>query len=403
MAVVLRRSLHPHKLAQMNAPPQSMKDDRRYLGLDLARSTAIGLVLVCHGCSVWQAYFGLQAPNWLLMTGSFGVELFFVLSGFLIGGILLELIEKRPTFREWGIFMIRRWMRTLPLYFAWLLVMALWDPPPAGQVAIYLQRYALLLQNFAWPMPADNWFAVSWSLAVEEWFYLLFSAFLFLAARLIGARRAAWAVTGAFIVIPFLLRFGVVEPSSFMTHVYKTVLYHLDAIAYGVVVALLQRQGSVIFVAPYRCLALGLATVLLCWGRFSGAWGTALISDQAFLTWFSALTSIGFALCFPATLKLRTLPRVIESAVLQLSKHSYGVYVIHLTVLSLFNYQIVGRGLNPWIGMGLAVVMIAWLAAASWKMFEEPILRARPRQLAKLSPTNADGPAQWIDLTKVSG
>jgi peptidoglycan/LPS O-acetylase OafA/YrhL len=90
------------------------------------------------------------------VAGFFGVELFFALSGFLIGQLLLELTERDPGLGGWWRFMVRRWMRTLPLYLLCLLVLALLTGP-AGDVSLYLARYGTLTQNLQWPMPADNW------------------------------------------------------------------------------------------------------------------------------------------------------------------------------------------------------------------------------------------------------
>ncbi len=58
----------------------------------------------------------------------------------------------------------------------------------------------------------------------------------------------------------------------------------------------------------------------------------------------------------------------------QLSTHPYGVYVMHLTVLSIFNYQIAGLGMDPVLRIALASPAIVCLAAASWRLLEGPIL-----------------------------
>ena len=153
------------------------------------RATAIVFVLASHCGDTFAGWLGGRAPEWLSVSGFFGVELFFVLSGFLIGRLLLGIIAEPPSLRAWGVFMARRWMRTLPIYLLWIAVLAvIWPPRPWDQVL----RYATLTQNLAWPMPS-GWFGVSWSLTVEEWFYLLFSALL-LSAR--GTARPAGGVLG---------------------------------------------------------------------------------------------------------------------------------------------------------------------------------------------------------------
>ena len=115
-----------------------------------------------------------------------GVELFFALSGFLIGRLLIALAEGGVTPRRVGRFWARRWLRTLPLdYVVWLAM--------SWRFGLWHWRDLLFLQNF---YPEQNQvLVVSWSLVMEEFFYLLFPLFL-LAATLAARRRAigAWGV-----------------------------------------------------------------------------------------------------------------------------------------------------------------------------------------------------------------
>jgi peptidoglycan/LPS O-acetylase OafA/YrhL len=92
----------------------------RAFGLDLARAAAILLVLVAHSSHLWGPYFqsmGIDVARTSLLAGVEGVELFFCLSGFLIGGLLLEIDSRGGSASAVKIFLIRRWMRTLPLYY----------------------------------------------------------------------------------------------------------------------------------------------------------------------------------------------------------------------------------------------------------------------------------------------
>ena len=151
---------------------------RRLFGLDLVRAIAILLVLQVHIGFYGLRFYGLTLPPLMGLLGDLGVELFFVLSGFLIGALLLEISERSPTLQGWLRFMLRRWMRTVPLYVLWTLsLLILYSHRPFPLLA-----YLTFTQNFAWPMPQNSPFPVSWSLTVEEWFYLLFSATLIVSA-----------------------------------------------------------------------------------------------------------------------------------------------------------------------------------------------------------------------------
>src|SRR5581483_83034 len=270
----------------------------RNFGLDLVRAGATMLVFVSHFGGFGSYLLGGAPPSWINIPGFFGVEAFFVLSGYLIGGLLLEIAETDPTPRSWLIFMIRRWMRTLPAYFAVLLAIY-YLVPDQHLLRGFLLPYASLTQNLAWPIQGGPWFAVSWSLTIEEWFYLLFSAAFLLCAAIGGCRRL-WLATGLFILLPLIGRWWMPADIDWDEGVRKVALLRLDAIAYGVATVMLLRERPTLLRHAKALLAAGLllcvlAAALLGIDRFAveGAAARALI--------FS-LTSTGVALCFPALL-----------------------------------------------------------------------------------------------------
>ncbi len=235
----------------------------RNLGLDLIRALAILLVLVSHFGDIFASFYGARSPHYVSIAGMFGVELFFVLSGFLIGTLLLRIVRTPPTRRDWLVFMTRRWMRTLPLYFLWMGVLLLIWPPFDGHVLWHVAHYATLTQNLLWPMPRDKWFGVSWSLTTEEWFYLLFSATLIGAVALTRGRKCAWWVIALFIVAPLAARLILPPAGDWAQTTYETAGLRLDAIAYGVVLAKLLEQRSALFRHPWLALGLGVPMIVV--------------------------------------------------------------------------------------------------------------------------------------------
>ncbi|MGG5541970.1 acyltransferase [Burkholderia vietnamiensis] len=204
----------------------------RNFGLDVIRTFAILPVLAVH-----YAAFALENPPQIVFVlGDLGVEIFFALSGFLIGGIILRDFERGFSWRIALNFYVRRWMRTLPLYYVFFGASAF--------VTIYgftLDKawsakcfaYLLFLQNLSWPMLAQ-WYHESWSLAIEEWFYLVFPVFF---AVLVGipARARILIIALSLIVAPLALRIYQFDPSlPFDLYVRRIVVLRLDAIAFGI-------------------------------------------------------------------------------------------------------------------------------------------------------------------------
>jgi peptidoglycan/LPS O-acetylase OafA/YrhL len=140
---------------------------------------------------------------WAANLAAVAVGLFYALSGYLIGRILLDRIDS-PSISGWLHFMGCRWTRTLPLYAAVLAVGASIVQPGTAE----LLRYATLTQNLlhAPKHSALNWFLLpTWSLTVEESFYLAFASVLLAAASIFG-RRAVWPVIALFLTAPIAFR-----------------------------------------------------------------------------------------------------------------------------------------------------------------------------------------------------
>ena len=177
---------------------QTAQDERRVSELDGLRGIAILQVLI------WHYFVGPISPQLISpllhkclgLTWS-GVDLFFVLSGFLLGGILMDNKNSTNFFR---VFYLRRCCRILPLYFLWILIfviivhafkeltfeypyLSIFDLNIYHWVAI--KHYLTFTQNFLMAQHHDwgnQWFGVTWSLALEEQFYLVLPLIIYFAS-----------------------------------------------------------------------------------------------------------------------------------------------------------------------------------------------------------------------------
>jgi peptidoglycan/LPS O-acetylase OafA/YrhL len=347
-------------------------------GLDAARLSAALMVVICHAVVVIFPLYGWAPPVPVMLAGYFGVELFFVLSGFLIGGLLLDVAATDPTPRGWLVFMVRRWMRTLPLYYLWIGVLFVVEPPH-GDLVRHLLAYGTATQNLAWPMPHDEWFNQSWSLTIEEWFYLLFSAALLCAAARAPARTVAWPVIGAFILLPLLGRLLAPPPADFQRDIYHVAVLRLDAIAYGVALAKLRADGSRLFQYGRPAFLLGCAVIASFWIQDSTGLWFRLTPGQYHAVQLTG-TSIGFCLILVGMLSWHSRGSMSSRLITAGSEISYGLYIMHLTILEqvLFHAQL--NNINQTLAILIAFMLMFAIPYASFRWFEQPILALRPRQ-----------------------
>jgi peptidoglycan/LPS O-acetylase OafA/YrhL len=148
----------------------------RIFGLDVLRALAILFVVFGHS-----AILVPEKYKYIIRDKTLdGVAIFFVLSGFLIGGILFKILEKeKPNLKTLFNFWTRRWLRTLPVYFVLLTFVILFTYTYTPQsLPTDWYKYYLFIQNFNQIIP--KFYTESWSLSIEEWFYLIVPSSLFL-------------------------------------------------------------------------------------------------------------------------------------------------------------------------------------------------------------------------------
>src|SRR5690349_5960524 len=188
------------EISQGNLDPR-FQDRERQPGLDLLRALAIILVVIYHA-----GIMGSPLPGRIHRWGWIGVDLFFVLSGYLIGGQLLAPLARgeRISLRR---FFARRALRIMPAY---LVVLAIYFLLPSWReypdMAQPLWKFLLSIQNIA--LHGGTAFSHAWSLAVEDQFYLVLPLILLFASQ---SPRAAWA-------IPCMIFFGGIALRTFLAY-----------------------------------------------------------------------------------------------------------------------------------------------------------------------------------------
>jgi peptidoglycan/LPS O-acetylase OafA/YrhL len=342
---------------------------QRTLGLDIPRAVAISLVVLSHVAGIR-----------LRKLGFFGVELFFALSGFLIGGILYRELSAVPrwSMSDIRIFWARRWWRTLPNYYLFLLVSIGFHYAFGGlpTIAQFL-RYLVFAQNL---MNGENpFYGVSWSLAIEEWFYLLFPLALLFFTLCGATKRLSFLLsTAVFVLLPIVVR-ELLFTDTAPTAVRLMTIPRLDAVFYGVAVSFWVSRYHLSRVVRLTAFAVGLAIVAPLWALLTFHDEGTQIYRLSFVA-----VPLGFALTMPLMKTVRQLPRAgasLQLGIRNISVWSYSVYLMHVPLLVTI-YAIFGDSRrNPLVNTlskVLAVALCVLLSKLVYEQFEVRLTRRRP-------------------------
>jgi peptidoglycan/LPS O-acetylase OafA/YrhL len=353
---------------------------RRLSQLDGIRGIAILLVVVWHylPCQVESQQRAVQVAMRALRLTWSGVDLFFVLSGFLIAGILLD---NRDASNYYRVFYRRRVCRIFPLYFlvlglfvclsatslgtdyrfAWLFA----NPMPLWSYATFSQNILMGINgNFG-----ANWLAMTWSLAVEEQFYLVIP----LLVAILPRRGLLYLFLIAIAAAP-ILRATLPGFWAFVNTPWRA-----DSLLSGACLAVLVRWGPFLaFVRRHAQLVFGLFVLFLA-GAAVITWRSPHVIAPLKGLWLAALYSL-FVLLAVALPEGRISRSLSNPLLVWFGTLSYGIYMFHQAVAGLL-YGFI-RGSGPTIKTptdvgitALAFVVTLAIASLSYYAFERPILR----------------------------
>jgi peptidoglycan/LPS O-acetylase OafA/YrhL len=398
----------PEKRSQIHCATQASNPSERVPELDGIRGVAILLVLVWHyfACRMTLPPGAALAELWSLCGLTYtGVDLFFVLSGFLIGGVLLDNCRSENYFKT---FYVRRICRIFPLYYLFFIIFLaaatfglgerselkwLFDHPmPAWSYATFLQNFVMVQEGTF----GAKWLGITWSLAVEEQFYLL----LPLAIRYISKSKLPYFLLLCVVAAPvFRIGFYLFHPSS-VSGGYVLMPCRADALMLGVLAACCVRSPILWqSMVKNRSMIYMMFGVLLVGAIFlnytTSGWFTPQMTywGRSWIALFYALF-----LLIPLLNRHGFTARVLRSWFLQkLGVVSYGLYLLHESVLGLTYAFIFHRGPRLIGAMDvlptLTALMITFLTAfALYLLVEKPILRiGRTFQYGSPSPESLAG------------
>ncbi|TSJ40888.1 acyltransferase [Mucilaginibacter corticis] len=380
-----------------NILPWMRRDEleNRNFGLDLFRFFAITLVLIDHTMLGLFKYRSLRPFE--DYCGLIGVELFFVLSGFLIGTIIIKIHDNTDvtTFKNIKSFWVRRWFRTLPnflLVFAiYLVVFNLYKL----YIPYYkLPLYLVFLQNCFSTEP--GFYGVTWSLSIEEWFYLTFPLILLAYQHFVprSKQKSIFFTIATFIVICLLLRVAWMhfDYRGWDEGFRKQMPLRLDSISIGVLAATIKyyyqkfwfnnKNKMVVLGIIMFCLATSIVYHFFLRGN--------LMQKNFFMdTFYFTIMSVAIGLLLPFVYSLKA-PRLkfIQYAVTYVSIISYSLYLIHPIFSYLVPYYFAGR-LNPIVESAIMWVLVIIASHLIYNLFEKKITVLRNKYSDKKEPAAA--------------
>lgn len=347
----------------------------KIFGLDLMRATAGIMVMLSHTGHLvaqhWPSFPNVPHVDW--------VGLFFVLSGFLIGGILLDsLTTQAPATLRFADFMQRRWLRTLPNYFLFLLlnIALVYLGMAPGLLSHATAAYAVFMQNFHLPLDLSFW--ESWSLAVEEWFYLLFPLITFFLAARAGIRseRSFLVACALFILLPVAGRLTVmhhvVDDTTRALWVQKLVITRLDAPGLGMLAALIARRWPAQWLrVRWPALLSGLAALLLFSKlHFADA-------PRFMVIGFESTCALAMALLLPLLSSWRS-AGPLNAPMRGLSLITYALYLVHLPMLYLLGKFVPDPSAGKCaMHYALFIASCITMATLIYRYWERPFMRLR--------------------------
>ncbi len=364
-------------------------NENRVYGLDILRALAILFVVLQHG--------NLLLPNEIKSVIHYvifdGITLFFVLSGFLIGGMLLKKLNNEDhTPKTIMNFWIRRWFRILPNYFLILLVLCFCHLFFSDEYILNdMYKYFYFGQNIFDTHPM--WFYTeAWSLSIEEWFYLIIPVLLVASSRILNRSIKKGVLFSSLLLIVLVTAFRlyrfdhmtIVSFDDWDLFFRKQVATRLDSIMYGVLGAFIQFYYREKWL-KYKKELLIIGIFLLLLSKFIIPRYAGL--DSLYNAVFSfSLISIATLFLLPFLSVLKSSGGILFRSITFISLISYSMYLLNLSIIQRWiiqkvDWSFISTDLNVIIlcKYSLYWILLLVLSYLLYRYYEAPMTRLRDK------------------------
>ena len=369
-------------IEKIQAPP------KRIFGLDLLRVISIMLVFCSHTSYIYPADSGIFFKI-IDMCGFFGVELFFVMSGFLIGRIMLAMyLRDDYSFKTTIRFLYRRLMRIIPNYYLIILVnTGIWVL--LGYSVSHAWKYFFFAQNFAAPLLP--FFPESWSLPIKEFGYVIAVLVLYIASLFLKkpSRKSIFLIVITAMVVFFFfskIYYNYHTANTTMLQwdisLRSVVIYRIDTVLVGVLFGYLAVEFPNFWqIQRYKFAAIGVLFLLLL--LFCLGYLRLKIEDAPFF-WnvlCLPLSTLGLVCFLPFFSEWKSAPARWSRPIAHVSELSYAIYLLHYSiVLFLMKHFIDTTAFSLWQLHLFSLIYLVITYVFSYLMynyFEKPTMKLR--------------------------
>ena len=357
----------------------------RIIGFDLLRVIAVFTVFFDH-CKNY-----LKIPIEVPFNFPLGSDLFLVLSGYLIGVSIIRGYDKgEESILYTCKFYIKRWFRTLPNYYLFLIIniMLIYFGLAPGFINKYLISFFVFSQNLIKPYDFLWW--ESWTFALQEWFYLIYPLLVYFMTLFfkskIGQKKVFLFSILLFLILPIIYRISIDSNLDYDLYYRKIVLSRFDSIGYGLLFSFFHFYYKE-FWEKYKNLLFVLGVVLI----FS-------IENISVDVWYYrkiikfCLLSFSISLLLPYLSSVRKI-LFLKKTIAFLSEMSFSVYLLHMPVsYILLKYFKVDNLEDSLIYLFMYLCFTISLAYINHKVTEDYFMGIRRKVLLKV-----DG--MWVKKT----
>ncbi len=365
----------------------------RNIGLDYLRSLAIIIVLFNHALIGF--FFSTSIIKYDGVIGSISsstiisIEWLFVLSGFLIGTMMIRSFSSEKNWLQCARdFWLRRWFRTIPNYYLFVVVNSVLVVTGIASGDINF-AHLVFSQNLIRAEQTPLFFSEAWSLALDEWFYLIMP--IIIGGFFVFSKNRKYAFIFAscvLIVLPVLARMLHSTPTDFLawdSEIRRITIYHLDATGWGVLAAVINKwqpdwwKKNTVWKA-FSGLLLMFIGLFFVVGLVNPDWMNSYFYRIGNI--FSiTLMSLGTFLVIPWMTSIRTSWKPTDWIIAKLSAYSYSIYLVHFPLIFIIKYIFVFDAQQPLVY--IAALVALWFSLVFvcsgliFTFFEKPIADLR--------------------------